>query len=93
MNVAALRLVLEHVPDDVVLAVSASRDVGYHVVAVERQPTRRPTWSTLDVWPARLWLRGGEPLWYGPEPPFDVRGRFRRHGDLMAELDRADLPS
>lgn len=94
MNARTLRLILEHVPDDLPVVIAGRGGGCVHVEDVRRHRLTRPRYGGLDEWPARLQLEG-RTLWYEPEPEFELRGQFLRAAELMAELERdeAQVPT
>lgn len=90
MNVAQLRKILEHLPDDLPVVVASGPAGAQHIGEVGRSPrSRTATLPDGRRWPPTVFLRGATGIWYGPEPPFELHGRFRRAAGLEAAL--ADL--
>jgi hypothetical protein len=93
MNVAQLRAVLDHLPDDFEVHICSGLGVCTHVDRVERKlagayaPMRE--WVAIHgtrVLAAALVLRG-RTGWWDPPPTFELRGPFRRAAELEHRLD------
>jgi hypothetical protein len=78
MKVRELRIILEHVPDDMDVVIG-----GQHIAAAARTPER---WAGFDA-PAALRLYAAHALHGGPAPKYTLRGRFLRGGELLRRLD------
>lgn len=76
MIVAELRAILDHLPDDLPIVLSAPRLANGHIDEVHRGTGE---WSRLLL-TARTWASA-------PEPPYRLRGPFRRRPLLDARLD------
>lgn len=92
VNVAELRVILEHVPDNLPVIISGAGVGAWHIRFVRNGATGRGHFADGSPWPPALRLDamanfGGGVLWCKPEPPYEMGGRWRRQVELRAKLD------